>query len=98
MAGAGPAPRDAGPESRGAAPGRDLSGTLGPVEIAGLADIAGRAAVAAPVARPLPAPVGVTASAAPQWTQKRVPGWLSLPQIAQFIHRSRESGEACRKS
>ena len=24
-------------------------------------------------------------SAAPQWTQNLVPGWLSLPQTAQFI-------------
>jgi len=39
---------------------------------------AGRAAVADVAARGGP-------SAAPQWTQNLVPGWLSFPQTAQFI-------------
>jgi hypothetical protein len=39
-------------------------------------------------------------NAAPQCTQKRVPAWLSLPQIAQFIDDSfgLDCREACRKT
>ena len=45
---------------------------------AGGGAIAGRAAVADVAVRGGP-------SAAPQWTQNLVPGWLSFPQTAQFI-------------
>ena len=44
-------------------------------------------------------PLAGAVSAAPQCTQKRVPAWLSLPQITQFIDNSFGlfGREACRK-
>jgi len=45
-------------------------------------------------------PPAGNAKAAPQCTQKRVPAWLSLPQIAQFINHPFlfDGQEACRKT
>jgi hypothetical protein len=45
-------------------------------------------------------PAAGAVKAAPQCTQKRVPAWLSLPQIAQFIDDSfgLDGQEACRKT